>query len=765
MSDEHEDQTQDTHAGDEADSVLEELCAERPDLAERLTLAVDVLRNAGDRLGAGSSHWPSIPGFLAVRMLGEGGMGVVWLARQLKPARSVALKLVKVGLLRDETGAEGRFQREIESVARLSHSGIAALYEAGEHEGIAWFSQEYVPGASLADVLRSLAGSSPEELTGGRLRATPQDLAGASRQGQVSSQDTSRGSWVRSCLHLVAQVALALHHAHERGVVHRDIKPGNILLSPEGRAVLIDFGLARLTDEDSMTRSGAVLGSLPYMSPQAVRGDAALDGRADVYSLGVTLFELLTLRRPFTGQTIEATRTAILDGRPRSAKLLNPALSPEVIAVCLCAIDPDPNRRYASAQAFHDDLIAVLEDRAPQARPPGRLVRIQRWCRRHPARAVAWTLGVPLLVGTPTVITLQSLDAARKERELTIEAHQAWLLSEAHFARAAETIDRVLRETAAIELRDIPGVAKARLKMVESAMSLYEELVAERPADDPVLRRLRARLLDTRARTMSEVGITDDLVNAYSEVAALMAELRLEGDPEFEWITKRSVVLHNRALAQTALGMHAEARADYQAARSGFEEARAEGAPVREEVVLQLLANLAANLNELGESEQARAILESVAGISAELISSDEIESETFEAASRSLYLLGSMHLQAGRWDPALEVTRRGLEFSMHRLELEPHSVEAIRAVSSAELQLGLILLRRQQIDEATQVLTRVCQRLDDLYAIEPLSEIASLRLSGRGRLAFALGHAGESERARELMQDVVSERLELMQG
>ncbi len=291
------------HLERDGPDALEALCREHPARAAALRARVQQLRAIGF-VGAPSTDAPlpeRIGGFRILSRLGGGGMGVVFLAEQEGLGRQVALKLVRPDLLYFP-GARERFAREVEAVARLAHPGIVPVFAGGEDNGIPYYAMERVRGASLEEVLASLAGRDPSQLSGADLRRAVEQLVAAREAPRKASRGESRhsgagellfaGSWSSACLRIARAVALALQHAHECGVLHRDIKPSNIMLTPDGRVLLLDFGLATAEGSERLTGTGAQLGSLAWMSPEQVRGEhATLDGRTDVYSLGATLYE------------------------------------------------------------------------------------------------------------------------------------------------------------------------------------------------------------------------------------------------------------------------------------------------------------------------------------------------------------------------------------------------------------------------------------------------------------------------------------------
>ena len=268
--------------------------------------------------------------------LGRGGMGVVYLARQVTLNRQVALKMIRAGVLAGDIELR-RFQNEAEAVALLDHPGIIPVYEVGEHEGQKYFSMKLVEGGSLAD----------------RLDDYKNDPRAAAR--------------------LVADAAEAVHHAHLRGILHRDLKPANILIDDQGRPHVTDFGLARKVAGDSeLTQSGAIIGTPAYMAPEHASGRRrAVTTAGDVYGLGAILYALLTGRAPFGGDSVVETLDAVRTRPPELPSRLNSKLSQDLEVVCLKCLEKDPQRRYSSARALAEDLRRHLAGEPILAQPGG----------------------------------------------------------------------------------------------------------------------------------------------------------------------------------------------------------------------------------------------------------------------------------------------------------------------------------------------------------------------------------------------------------
>jgi TolB-like protein/cytochrome c-type biogenesis protein CcmH/NrfG len=288
-----------------------------------------------------------------LEQIGRGGQGVVFRARQKSLSRIVALKVIGLGHWATEAHLK-RFRLEAEAAARLEHPGIVPIHEVGERDGSCYFSMKFVEGGQLDAVVRR----------------EPMSL--------------------RHAAELIAKVARTVHYAHEHGILHRDIKPGNILLDQKSEPHLTDFGLARLVEtESTVTRTLEVLGTPSYMAPeQAVGNNAAVSSATDVYGLGAVLYQILTGQPPFAGGTTYETIKLLLDTEPRQPRLLNPKIDRDLSTICLKCLEKDPKRRYSSALALAEDLERWLKHEPIRAQHTGVFVRGRKWVRRNPTGAV-----------------------------------------------------------------------------------------------------------------------------------------------------------------------------------------------------------------------------------------------------------------------------------------------------------------------------------------------------------------------------------------
>ncbi len=316
-----------------------------------------------------------------VRLLGEGAVGQVWEAQQISLNRPVALKLLRPNRASAARGLA--LVHEARAAGRLDHPGIVNVYAAGSIGGVAYLSQQLVKeGRTLGELIEEAR------------RDVPTGLAPFRRTAQ-----------------LVVDVADAVHVAHEAGILHRDIKPGNILIGGDGRPRVSDFGLAHVVGEDP--EQEGLVGTCAYMSPEQATGRGALDARSDVFALGAVLFEALTQRRAFEGDSVPAVLRAVREEDPPDPRSLRARIPGDLALICVKALDKERSQRYADMKSFADDLRRFLADEPILAVPPGPGVRLRKWLRRHPAWAASLGLGVAALV-TVSIFLVREVELRRQ---------------------------------------------------------------------------------------------------------------------------------------------------------------------------------------------------------------------------------------------------------------------------------------------------------------------------------------------------------------
>jgi serine/threonine protein kinase/formylglycine-generating enzyme required for sulfatase activity len=413
----------------------EDFARRHPDLAEDIRDLFPALVQLEQPL-RGSVGRPAaqVGGYRLLRELGRGGMGVVYEAEQLSLGRRVALKVLRLDAAR-EPRAVLRFRREAQAAARLHHTNIVPVFEVGQEADTAFYAMQLIPGRSLDRVIDDLrrqapaaaaptavapadpaGGVAPLLRTGGLCtHQTPRPEPARVDAGRASSvRPTAPESWVvpaglsggpagrpayyRAVARIGEQVASALAYAHARGIVHRDVKPSNLLLDPAGVVWVADFGLAKADDSDALTHPGDLVGTLRYMAPERFRGRA--NAGADVYALGLTLYELLALRPAFGARDRLELIEQIKDREPARPRSLDGGIPRDLETVVLKPMHKDPGRRYPSAQHLADDLRRWLAGEPVRARPVVRLERGWRWARRNPVvtSLIGSVLGLLLVI-------------------------------------------------------------------------------------------------------------------------------------------------------------------------------------------------------------------------------------------------------------------------------------------------------------------------------------------------------------------------------
>jgi TolB-like protein/Flp pilus assembly protein TadD len=431
--------------------------------------------------------------------IGRGGQGVVFRARQKSLNRTVALKVISLGQWASKAHLR-RFRLEAEAAAKLEHPGIVPIHEVGERDGSCYFSMKFVEGGQLAEVVRH----------------TPMSL--------------------RQAAELIAKVARTVHYAHEHGILHRDIKPGNILLDAKGEPHLTDFGLARLVEsESSVTQTLDILGTPSYMAPeQAVGNNAAVSSATDVYGLGAVLYQLLTGQPPFAGGATYETIKLLLDTEPRQPRILNPKVDRDLSTICLKCLEKGPKRRYSSALALAEDLERWLKHEPIQARHTGVFRRGKKWVRRNPSIALMAALLLALAV--PLGVIIWKGEFVRQPMTTGIAVLPFENLSEqkenAAFADGVQ--DDILTKLAKVgDLKVISRTSVMEYRGKRNLRQIGNDLRVSHVLEGSVRRagthlRLNAQLIDTRTDTHVWAEQYDrdlnDLFAVQSEIAQTVAE-------------------------------------------------------------------------------------------------------------------------------------------------------------------------------------------------------------------------------------------------
>ncbi len=487
--------------------TLDQYCLEFPEIEEELRpcLAGLVLVEQGFGRGLrqdigtpnpfgpnGGSETPTALGdFKILRELGRGGMGIVYEAQQLSLGRRVALKVLSFASGLDPIRLQ-RFRNEAQAAAQLHHTHIVPVYAVGVDRGVHFYAMQLIDGRSLAQVIETLRQSKKSE-SGSGANTTESKLNSSTRNtfsGSETKSAASRSSRMahhRNVAKMVIQAASGLAHAHMYGVVHRDIKPANLMLDPLGNIWIADFGLAQVQSDFNLTRSGDMLGTLRYMSPeQSSGGTIPVDHRTDIYSLGITLYELLTLQPAITGNGYKEIANQISEQEPRNPTAIDPTVPHELEIIMRKAIAKNPLERYETATLMAEDLQRWLDDKPILAKTPTWLQRFAKWRRRHASLVAATAVfsslaGICLLITTVVILREQfaTSQALAKERQQRIAA-------EVSFQQARRAVD-TFNNLGEIELANRPDLKSLRREFLEASLNFYQDFIELR-GDEPTLR-------------------------------------------------------------------------------------------------------------------------------------------------------------------------------------------------------------------------------------------------------------------------------------
>lgn len=628
-----------------------------PPVAGDVTWIVDpAILAAQEAIEAGL---PVLPGYDLVRELGRGGMGVVYLARHRELKRLVALKMILTGF-QSSRETKQRFQREAEAVARLQHPGIVQIHDVGEHAGRPYFALEYVEGSNLAI-----------QLDGKPIAA-------------------------RQAAGLLEILAQTIHYAHQRGIVHRDLTPRNILLarstsSPGFRLSeaetdrfdpkITDFGLAKKLDTDnSQTQTGVIVGTPSYMSPEQAHGRPHEIGPAtDVHALGAILYELLTGRPPFLAATQLETVRQVIDCDPVAPTHLQPRIPRDVETICLKCLAKDPRKRYASALELADDLHRFLTNEPIHARPVAWRERMGKWVRRHPAATA-------LLAVVALSLAILSMGGVLYSVRVRGERDRA----EMNFGLAMRAVDEMLSEVGEQQLAAEPRMEEKRRALLARALALNQEFLKQK-RDDPRVRFETAQAYRRMADVLRLLEQHPEGLDAYSQAIDLFRRLHDESPRNASYRQQLAYCLNNQGEVLRSMGRAADAEAAYHEAAQ-FQERLAEEFP------------------DVATYRQDQA---------------------------RTLYSLGILFREGQRPDDAERELRRAAELLTELVDRFPETPAHRQHLARAWLNLGTVIRSGRKLTEAQECYTRA------IALLLPLSEKFPEQPDYRHELAVVQNNLG----------------------
>jgi tetratricopeptide (TPR) repeat protein len=735
--------------------ALAAFVAAHPAHAEALERGIRRCREMG-LLGAepAASHPERLGAFRLLRRIGGGGMGVVYEAEQEPLGRRVALKLIRPELLYFE-GARERFRREVDAIARLQHPALVAVHAAGEHDGVPFLAMEMLDGITLEQACAAMAGRDPAALRGADLRAL--------LRGPASGGELFAGEWWEAAVRIVEQAAQGLRHAHVRGIVHRDVKPSNIMVTPHGQAVVLDFGIAQVRAAQDLTRSGAVPGSPAFMSPEQRAGQAT-DERTDVWSLAATLWTLLALRRPFAdaellrGTAAPPPLPALRDHHRTAPR--------ELDLVLRTAMDPDRERRYGNIGAFAADLRAVLLRRPIAARPLGRGLRLWRWCQRHRTTAVA--AGIAAVAAAAVLVVLLVVQsAARRSLERNNEllrTAQADLERVNHALRAAkddleageartrasldtslEALHGVVVRLGNDQLRGVPQAEGIAHGVLQDAAGLFRGLLASHP-DDGRVRWRAGRALHALAMSFERQG---DMAAAFATLREALAVL---GDESPGSAALRNVRGHAwKTLASWLVPGPRRDEAVQAIERAEADFAFDAGRPDYAAEALRARAALASTRSllfvERAEPEPVERWLREAIALQRDCIATGVVDDKDQTLLITYLANLGKFLQRRNRAEEALVVLREALPLAQ---ALPERGIWPPAAVQLAEVQEAIGNSLVNQKDPAAEAILRACIAARERAAAQfPENAEFRIRLAGtvhnHARFLHAAGRTDEA--------------------
>ena len=647
---------------------------------------------------------PQVPGYEILELLGRGGMGMVWKARQLGLNRMVALKMILPG---PQVEAEdlARFRTEAEAVAHLQHPNIVQIHDIGEQDGRPYFSLEFCAGGTLA-----------------------QQCAGEPQPADQAA----------TVLNILAQ---AIHYAHQRGIVHRDLKPSNVLLTADGTPKITDFGLARRLESPGQTRTGAILGTPSYMAPEQARGQTRTIGpAADVHALGAILYELLTGRPPFKAATVLDTILQVTTDEPVPPSRLQSKVPRDLNTICLKCLEKEPGQRYASAEDLAADLRRFLAQESIQARPASPPERVWRWSRRNPlAASLVAALGLVVSLAFAAVTSLWLFAEARSKEAnderaraegQSIEAQQQKALAEESAAEARKnlrdalgTVDRFFTRISQEELLNRTGMQPLRKKLLSDALDYYQDFV-KRHAEDETIRLQLARAHFRIGSLTSQIGSRVDALAAFGQALTIYQGLQQASPEDNEIAYEMAMVMGNRTELEYGPSRPREALRSLREIRAVFERL-VDREPKNERFqgdLARTLVNIAGRQSDLGLVEEAIQTHQQAFAIRARLIQSHtkKPDIEVVQELARSHDYLGRLYQLLGRAGAARQCYEKARGIRQHALRFAPWDIGWQRDLAVSHHLLGQLHSEVGRGDEARRSYEQARGILDKLVEKNP---------------------------------------------
>ncbi|MCM2369960.1 serine/threonine-protein kinase [Aporhodopirellula aestuarii] len=748
---------------------IDDLAIEDPDLVAPLRSYITGLEDlhhiaAGfvpqgqvDNAEASETSEKILGDFRLLEEIGRGGMGVVYRAQQISLGRIVAIKLLPFASVLDARQI-ARFNNEAQAAAQLHHPNIVPVYTVGSVRGVHYYAMQFIDGQSFDEVIanQNERGSLPE---------------------------------INDVVAVGIQIADALHVAHQFGVIHRDIKPSNVMLDRDGKVWVTDFGLARCQSDATLTKTGDIVGTMRYMSPEQARGESAIvDGRTDVYSLGATLYEMLCLQPAFDGGDAPAILRHVDERNAPLLRTVRPDVPRDLETVIAKAMAKTRDGRYDTAADFAVDLRHVLAGEPTIARPPTLVDRLSQWAVRH-RRIVTLTLAVIVVALIGLSVSNALISAAKRESDMNaMRAANSDRLS-----RAA--VDRLGAQMAEL-LADVPGADSVRRQLLQETLAYYEDF-ANQASDDPGLMHDLAITYGKIGSIQSEVGSMDEAV-ASLERSRQLFERRLAADPSDR--TRQ----HELATGENNLALALEQAGRYEAAMSRYLSAieREEKLIADDPSDIDATLSLSLSLNNLGlllgkakqfeqaesvyrrsielaesideesrtptlehqlasayqnlsgllmKSDPSRAVHYAQTALQNQMkdLSADPSNPKTASRVALTLNSLGAAQSEAGDMDASIDSYQQAISLQSQLLDRWPDQLSYQRDIAVTQNNYGMALVNRKRFDEARDAFKQSLAfqiSLADLFTSD--ADLQSTLGGVYNNLGFVQEQLGEAENA-----------------
>ncbi len=692
--------------------------------------------------------------FRVRREVGRGGMGVVYEADQASLGRRVALKVLPFASALDVRQLQ-RFKTEAQAAAQLQHPHIVPVYAVGCDRGVHYYAMQFIDGRTLAEEIRLRRPDRGHGTSDTTLDLDPDGEGRPDGDDRPTEVDPpSRGpDDYRRIARLGEQAALALDHAHRWGVLHRDVKPANLMIDAAENLWVTDFGLARFLDNAGLTMTGDLLGTLRYMSPeQLLGGRMALDGRTDVYSLGATLYELLTLRPAFEGEDRQGLLRRIADDEPTAPRKLDPGIPRELETIVLKAMAKEPAARYRGARELADDLRRYREDRPILARRPPLADRVAKWARRH--RPVVWASAAVVVLAAVGLLVGAFLVWREKEQtELALSQRTEQLRrAQKNLGVAQESLDKFYLTFVEEQFPRDRNRLEVDRALLQQALESYESLARINGDDEAVIGQTASAYLrvgDLRAR-LDRLAEAED---AYTRGLAIFERLSRD-DPDDDLNARKFAAALNHAgdLARRR-DRPAEAEAHFRRAVTICEGlVRDHPRDVSYQIGLaQGLNNLAGALADQKRTAEAmahsRSALQWLRAVSGPNPCFGQLQ-EHLELAL-NLNDLGQMLLGAGQFREAEYAYRQAIDSLGRLAEERPEVPEYREQRAVARRGLGKVLVHSDRPVEAMESVLAALADFEAMYKADPAREASRIELARtRATLGYIHSQAGRWDEA-----------------